>query len=408
MNKITKTIPLKEASIFSKKRIESALLNSENYIGTDNLLQNKKGKNVANYVPSSGSVSRYDKGDILISNIRPYLKKIWHADSTGGNSADVLALVVNKEFDSKFVYYSIFRDEFFDYMMAGSKGTKMPRGDKKQVMDFPIPEFNFEDQQKISSVLSALDVKIEINKKINKELELMIDDLYNYWFVQFDFPNKNGKPYRSSGGEMVWNDELKRNIPRGWASANLLNNSFAKIIKPGINKFEGLKKYLATADINERELEIGNDVNFENRESRANMQPIKNSLWFAKMKASKKHLFIGEFAEDIIENSILSTGFMGLKCEDIAFEFLAGFISSDIFEVTKDKISHGATMQGIGNDDLKFIKIIIPDEKTLSAYGSLTRDLYKKMDIHRQENKRLAELRDWLLPMLMNGQVKVI
>lgn len=266
---------------------------------------------------------------------------------------------------------------------------------------------DIKDQQKISSVLSILDSKIELNNKINFELEQMAKTLYNYWFVQFDFPNKNGKPYKTSGGKMIYNKELKRKIPDGWGMANLFKNPFTQIIKPGIQNFEGEKRYLATADINDREIRVGSLITFKNRESRANMQPIENSVWFAKMKASRKHLFIGEFGEDIIENDILSTGFMGLVCKSIAFEFIASFISSDMFENIKDTISHGATMQGIGNEDLKFIKIVIPNNDVLSNFKLATETLYKKMDMNRKESQKLAELRDWLLPMLMNGQVKV-
>jgi type I restriction enzyme, S subunit len=257
-------------------------------------------------------------------------------------------------------------------------------------------------------VLSALDAKIEINNKINAELEQMAKTLYDYWFVQFDFPDASGKPYKSSGGKMIWNDELKKEIPVEWDSGNLFNNPFIEIIKPGINKFDGFKKYLATADINDREVGSGTDITYEKRESRANMQPIKNSIWFAKMKASKKHLFIGQDGDDFVYNYILSTGFMGLKCEDFAFEFISSFIASDNFEIIKNTISHGATMQGIGNDDLKLIKIVIPSENILLKYKELTSPMYLKMEMIRLENKKLSELRDWLLPMLMNGQVRVI
>ncbi|NCB20645.1 MAG: restriction endonuclease subunit S [Clostridia bacterium] len=405
MNKIVKTIPLKKVTIYSKQRISSELLNSENYIGTDNLLQNKKGKTLASYTPENGFVCKYEKGNILISNIRPYLKKIWYANETGGSSADVLTLVVNKNYDSRFVYYSLLRDVFFDYMMAGSKGTKMPRGDKSQVMNFPISNFDFKVQQKIASILSTLDAKIELNSKINTELENMVRALYDYWFVQFDFPDENGKPYKSSGGKMVWSEDLKREIPKEWAVTGLYKNSLTSILKPKIDIFEGSKEYLATANINGREIIKGDLITHENREARANMQPVVNSVWFAKMKASKKHIFVGKYSKDIIENNIFSTGFLGLKCEDLAFEYIASFISSDIFELTKDTISHGATMQGIGNDDLKIVKLVIPRKEVLMSYKKITEDVYKKIDLIRQENKKLEEVRDCLLPMLMNGQV---
>ena len=201
MSKQVKTISLKKVAGYSKKRISCDLLNTNSFIGTDNLQQNKLGKIGALYTPTSGMVTQYNQGDILISNIRPYLKKIWYATNKGGSSADVLTLSVNKEFYSKFVYYSLFRDDFFKHMMIGSKGTKMPRGDKKQVLCFPVPDFDFTDQQKIASILSTLDSKIELNNRINAELEKIAKSLYDYWFVQFDFPDENGKPYKSSNGK---------------------------------------------------------------------------------------------------------------------------------------------------------------------------------------------------------------
>ncbi|MDD3662741.1 MAG: restriction endonuclease subunit S [Candidatus Pacebacteria bacterium] len=276
------------------------------------------------------------------------------------------------------------------------------------INDFENLDIDYHDiltQQKITSILSIFDEKMELNNKINKELEKIAKTLYDYWFVQFDFPNENGKPYKSSGGKMVWSDELKKEIPKEWTVASLYKNSLTSILKPKIEKFEGSKEYLATANINGRKIIRGDLITYENRESRANMQPVINSVWFAKMKSSRKHIFIGKYSDDIIENNIFSTGFLGLKCEDLAFEYIASFISSDIFELTKDIISHGATMQGIGNDDLKIVKLVIPRKEVLMSYKKITEDVYKKIDLIRQENKKLEEVRDWLLPMLMNGQV---
>ncbi len=311
------------------------------------------------------------------------------------------------DYDNGFLY-GFFRSNLFykqvENIMSGSVQSQLPIW----IFNFiQVPELNIPAQQKISAVLSSLDSKIELNNRINVELEAMAKMLYDYWFVQFDFPNENGEPYKTSGGKMVWSDELKREIPERWSASNLSKNPLTKIIKPGIKEFAGEKIYLATADINNRDIRDGNKITFKERESRANMQPVENSIWFAKMKNSIKHLFIGEFAEDIIENYILSTGFMGLSCKPVAFEFISSFIVSDIFESIKDTISHGATMQGIGNEDLKFIKIVIPTENILSNFKQETNQIYKRMDLIRRENQKLVELRDWLLPMLMNGQVKV-
>jgi len=203
---VNKTIPLKKIAKYSGSRISIKNVNTDNFITTDNLLQNKLGITKAiSLPPQDGNMTAYFNKNILIGNIRPYLKKIWFADRDGGNSADVLTLQVNDEHNPKFVYYALYRNDFFEHMMKGSKGTKMPRGDKTQIMDFIIPNIDKLSEDKIANILSSLDSKIELNNKINKELETMAKTLYDYWFVQFDFPDENGKPYKSSGGKMVYN-----------------------------------------------------------------------------------------------------------------------------------------------------------------------------------------------------------
>ena len=214
---MNKTISLKKVAKYSDARIPIKDITINNFVTTDNLLQNKLGITKATSLPpQDGNMPAYFKNDILVGNIRPYLKKIWFADKDGGNSADVLTIKINEKHNPKFIYYALYRDDFFEHMMKGSKGTKMPRGDKNQIMDFSIPDISLESEEKIANVLSSLDSKIELNNKINKELEAMAKTLYDYWFVQFDFPNENGKPYKSSGGKMVYNQELKREIPDGW------------------------------------------------------------------------------------------------------------------------------------------------------------------------------------------------
>lgn len=148
-----------------------------------------------------------------------------------------------------------------------------------------------QSQDNIVDILSTLDKKIINNEEIISKLKMMVETIYDYWFLQFEFPNEEGKPYKSSGGKMVWNEELQQEIPEGWKVENLSNNTLTKIIKPGIDKFEGTKNYLETADVVGVDYTEGEEITFENRVDRANMQPTKNSVWFAKMKDSVKHLF---------------------------------------------------------------------------------------------------------------------
>lgn len=137
------------------------------------------------------------------------------------------------------------------------------------------------------------------------------------------------------------------------------------------------------------------------------MQPTEYSIWFAKMKNSIKHLFLNSEMKPLIENSILSTGFCGLQCSENSFEYIASYITSSYFEIHKDMLAHGATQEAVNNDDLAGIHLLIPDQNTLAKYHNATQPLYAQISKNICENKELIELRDWLLPMLMNGQATV-
>ncbi|WEB81029.1 restriction endonuclease subunit S [Vagococcus lutrae] len=161
---------LSDISGFAGERVNIAELTLDNYISTENMLPNKEGITKAAKLPTGKTTSGYKKGDILVSNIRPYFKKIWYAKEDGGCSNDVLVIRANHETDSKYLYYVLANDKFFDYNTATSKGTKMPRGDKTAIMRYEVPDYPIEIQREIAKTLSILDDKIAENKKINHHL----------------------------------------------------------------------------------------------------------------------------------------------------------------------------------------------------------------------------------------------
>lgn len=241
---------------------------------------------------------------------------------------------------------------------------------------------------------------------INDNLQQQIKLLYDYWFTQFDFPNEDGKPYKSSGGKLVSSDKISYKIPIDWKVCNLVDNPLTSIIKPGIDFFV-TKSYLATADVNGTDISDGTLIEYETRESRANMQPTVNSVWFAKMKNSIKHLYLNNEMLSLIDNSILSTGFCGLQCSIENFEYIASFIEHSYFEALKDTLAHGATQEAVNNDDLTGISIVIPSDRVLHLYHKRIHSIYSQISNNICENKELTKLRDWLLPMLMNGQAAI-
>ncbi|HRU78392.1 MAG: EcoKI restriction-modification system protein HsdS [Firmicutes bacterium ADurb.Bin182] len=265
---------------------------------------------------------------------------------------------------------------------------------------------DYEEQVKIGDMLYNIERKMRVNNRINDNLQQMAKTIYDYWFTQFDFPNEDGKPYRSSGGQMVWNDELKREIPVGWSSASIVKNSLSTVIKPGVDFF-GRKEYLATAEVNGTSISTGSIVEYATRESRANMQPTVNSVWFAKMKNSVKHLYLNAEMQPLIDSTILSTGFCGIQCTELSFEFIASFIESSYFETIKDILAHGATQEAVNNEDMDAIRFAVPTDNILTKYHEATRGMYAQISKNICENRKLTALRDWLLPMLMNGQATV-
>lgn len=145
-------------------------LTDENYISTENMIPNKGGITIASSLPNATQTQAYQENDVLVSNIRPYFKKIWFADRNGGCSNDVLVLRAKDSTDAKFLYYVLADDAFFAYSTTTSKGTKMPRGDKTAIMQYEVPSFDLSAQKKIAGFLSAIDAKIILNNKINKNL----------------------------------------------------------------------------------------------------------------------------------------------------------------------------------------------------------------------------------------------
>ena len=305
-----------------------------------------------------------------------------------------------------YAYYLFMTKSVREQLERSSSGTKVKHTSPEKIYDVEVEIPDISLQKKIANLLWSIDRKIDNNDKINDNLEQQLTTLYDYWFTQFDFPDKNGKPYQTSGGNMSMNPILKRNIPKNWCVQSVYSNRLSSIIKPGVERFD-TKTYLATADVKGTSISAGTLIDYENRESRANMQPSVNSVWFAKMKNSIKHLYLNKEMLPIISSSILSTGFCGLQCNEMSFEYIASYISNSYFEIHKDMLAHGATQEAVNNDDLIGIHLVIPDDRVLHAYHNIAQPIYAQISKNICENQELIKLRDWLLPMLMNGQATI-
>lgn len=168
---------LAEIANFVSEKISSKDISLEQYVTTDSLLQDKKGRKCAqNLPPVCCTLTQYKQDDILVANIRPYLKKLWFADSSGGCSSDVLVLRAKDNHSPKFLYAALLQDSFYNHVMLGAKGSKMPRGDKDQIMRFKIP-ISSNHEENIGKLVVDIEEKLNINRLINQNLPKLVRSL---------------------------------------------------------------------------------------------------------------------------------------------------------------------------------------------------------------------------------------
>ena len=277
--------------------------------------------------------------------------------------------------------------------------------------ELKIPLHSFEEQKKIANILSAIDDKIQINNQINQELEAMAKTLYDYWFVQFDFPDQNGKPYKSSGGKMVYHQDLKREIPEGWGVEKLgklieleRGVTYAKsdIVEKTTNDAIGV---LRATNITGNVMDL-NDLVYLTKDKINNKQIIKqNETLIVMSSGSKEHL--GKNAINYYEEVI---GF-GAFCSKIVPKkystYINTFLQSSEFKGYLLKQSMGTNINNLTNSDILDCRIILPNEEILDKFENMVEKNIKLISNNYIQNQQLTQLRDWLLPMLMNGQVKV-
>lgn len=266
-----------------------------------------------------------------------------------------------------------------------------------ELMEIEIPK-DLKYQQKITSVLSALDSKIELNNRINAELEVMAKTLYDYWFVQFDFPDKHGKPYKTSGGKMVWNEELKREIPEGWISGELkdIANITMGQSPPGESYNEegnGIIFYQGCTDFGNRFPTIRKFTTEPTRFA-------KEGDILLSVRAPVGTLNIAK------ENCCIGRGLASLNSKDNCIGYLFG-VMVNLKQIFDRRNVDGTTFGSITKDDLFSLKVVKPTINILEKYHVAINSSFEKQNQLELENIKLTELRDWLLPMLMNGQVKV-
>ena len=395
---------LKDVCQYVSEKVATTTLTIDNYVSTENMLSDKGGVVAAGGMPFGNAVA-FAEGDVLVSNIRPYFKKIWQADKKGGCSADVLCFRTNESVDRKYFYYLLSQQSFFDYMMSGSKGCKMPRGDKKQIMQWPVELPTREVQRSIASILSSLDNKIELNRRINDNLEQQAQALFKAWFVDFE-PFRDGEFVNSVLGStpkelpITYIENIPHNIesgkrPKGGATLIGVPSIGAENIK-GLGYYDYSKtKYIPEeyaqtikkGKINGYELLIYKD-------------------------GGKPGYFIPNFTifgEGFPFNEMyINEHVFLLDLMDCNYNVFAYFYMQTPYIMNQlNSIGGKAAIPGINTKDVECLPIYSNESPYVKKFGEIVLPFIKTILSNSLENAKLAKVRDSLLPKLMSGELKI-
>ena len=400
-------IKLREIAEYVNIKINSNNLSLNNYISTENMLPDRKGISISSNIPNN-NVNKFLKNDILISNIRPYFKKIWFAIFEGGASNDILVIRGNNKVNSKYLYYLLSTDDFFDYNVKGSKGTKMPRGDKEHIMNYEFKLPSLKEQKRIADILTALDDKIELNNQMNQTLEEIENLLYKRWFVDFEFPDDKCNPYKSSGGEMV--DSELGMIPKGWEVKEL--GDICETIASGSTPSKiDVDNALDTSNELIGFIKVKDIINSEIQFSKIEFIPLLISEEKMRRSILKENDILLSMAGTIGRTARVSKEFSNMninqalatiRVEDIimipyVYCWINSIATQDSF---KSKTVH-AVQANLSLSSIRKQKILIPETKAIKSYYNKINYNFKKIDLNILEINKLKKIKINYLKILL-------
>ena len=386
---------------YAKRKIKVSALDENTYISTENMLPNKGGITKAASLPTQEQTQAFMKNDVLVSNIRPYFKKIWYATFDGGCSNDVLVFRAKDGVSSRFLHYVLANDVFFDYSMATSKGTKMPRGDKKAIMEYEVPELSYEDQCKIAGILEVIDEKIELNTDINKNLEQQAQAIFKSWFIDLE-PFNGAMP---SDWEIVPLEKIV-SFQNGYTfkSKELLNEPSSDcyqvfkqghIARGGGFISDGTKSWFPkslTSKLERFVLKKG-DVLMAMTDMKDNVAILGNTA------------VMPQDNEYIVNQRVGHLRVNGYK--GITYPFVYLLTNSTDFLVDLRSRANSGVQVNLSSTEIKASQTVLPTEKVNTAFSEITLPMFETIINNQLENQRLTQLRDTILPKLMSDELDV-
>ena len=370
---------LNDICSYAKGKTAVAGLTAQNYISTENMLPNKGGITTATNLPSVDQTQAYRKNDVLVSNIRPYFKKIWHAEYDGGCSNDVLVFRAAEGVDPIFLYYVLADDTFFNYATATSKGTKMPRGDKSAIMEYGVPTLDIEAQRKIGALLRSIDQKIAINSKINDNLQQQLFSLYEN--IAMTSPCSK-------------EDTLSNlcDFQEGYVNPAQTHPEF----------FDGEVKWLRAVDINESFI-----TETSRTLTRAGFESAKKSALLFKPNtiAISKSGTIGRLGI-IADYMCGNRAVINIAPHDAnMLAYIYCFLKSKQREFPDMAV--GSVQKNLYVSLLEPLSVSMPDDESLTTFNAAGASILDMIHNNCVENTKLANLRDTILPKMMSGEIDV-
>ena len=376
-----KECKLKDICDYGKDRIEVSTLDNSTYISTENMLPNRAGITTATTLPTGEYTPNFEIDDTLVSNIRPYFKKIWKATFSGGCSADVLVFKAKENISKDYLYYVLADDEFFKYSMATSKGTKMPRGDKTPIMNYPVKLPPLPTQQKIAAILSCLDDKIELNNKINTNLEHQAQAIYTNICLNAETQKlENLISFIETGTR-----------PKGGAELSGIPSIGAEKIE-GIGKYDySNEKYISQEFFSKmkRGIVLSKDVLLYKDGAYTGKSSMALNGFPHKECAVNEHVFILRTQDNYAQFFLYCT----LKNPDI---------HKAIYNLACGK----AAQPGLNQQELLSVTIPFPSKDNILKFEDTVAPLMNKIVENALESRNLAIVRDTLLPKLINGEIE--
>ena len=431
-------VKLKEVVDVITSKVDASLINISDYISTENMLTDFQGITLANSIPNTGKITRFSQGDILFSNIRTYFKKIWLADRPGACSNDVIVFRPKDNIEPEYIFSVLIDPKFIDHTVLTSKGTKMPRGDRKAILDYEFKLASSEKRKFISKINNIIFEKINCNKLINSALEQMSQTLFKSWFVDFDPVIDNaldaGNPIPEALQSRAELRQKVRNsadfkplpadiralfpaefeetelgwVPKGWQTKSMHDLVESVSITFPLSKTDKVI-FLNTGDIEKGSFLHQNYSKTEGLPGQAKKSIKKGDILFSEIRPENKRYAFVHFESD---DYVVSTKLMVLRAKNEINPLLPYFIIT--LEDNTKKLQRIAELRSgtfpqITFKELEFISFIMPNnDKIMKLFiNSYLAPAYNKIIETKKANINLINLRDTLLPKLISGELSL-